>query len=419
MNRIICIKQLRLCISILLIVCSHRAISQYCFSNNGQFANTVNGYPPPYSTDCTFNDNNVINWHRSHGTPQYYKIVSNPSASFMYMWATYDRGLFGRGPVGEGIWGGYNFQANHHYTIKVAAYNQGDNGNLVVVAANGVPTTTMPMSLCQGEDLPNVSGTSIIMNQYLPGFSNSFTEYVITFTPSINYTQAWIYPSTWGDKMEMNVDYISICETACPEYITIYNSGVLTAGETRANFIYAGSTSGTGGSGTVTAKNGVSTSLIAGNEVTLTPNFQVQLTSGEFRAFILSCDPSQQSAREQNQTSRYPSVAAQLDPRGLIPSRGGKRPQQSDSSSFAGTSPFAGSMSIYPNPARDKLKIILSMSTGASYNIEIANSLGIKVKQTQIRATIRYAEIDVGKLPVGIYFIKVNNQFTGKFEKIK
>jgi len=65
------------------------------------------------------------------------------------------------------------------------------------------------------------------------------------------------------------------------------------------------------------------------------------------------------------------------------------------------------------------LKIILSMSTGASYNIEIANSLGIKVKQTQIRATIRYAEIDVGKLPVGIYFIKVNNQFTGKFEKIK
>src|SRR5262245_31283755 len=193
-------KRLKLYISLLLIICSHGAMSQYCFSNNGQFATIGSAYS---SLPCYFDDNYVVNWHRSHGTPSYH-MTTNADESFMYMWATHDGGIGGRGPHGEGIWGGYNFQANHQYTIKVAAFNTGDNGNLVVEAANGVPTTTMSI-YCQGEDLPSVSGAFIIMNQFLAGSSSSYTEYVITFTPTANYSQVWIYPSTWGYRMEMYV----------------------------------------------------------------------------------------------------------------------------------------------------------------------------------------------------------------------
>jgi hypothetical protein len=410
-------KRIKLYISLLFTLYAPYGFGQ-CITNP-EFITSSNCTP----TTCYFDDGCVTNWHRSHGTPQYHRNTTTPSASYMYMWATHDTGLGGYGPHGEGIWGGFTFLAYHQYKIKVAAYNAGSNGDIVVLAANNVPTTTF--TACQGENLPSVTGTAPIMQQFLEGGNSTFTEYTITFTPTANYTQVWVYPTTWannGDQMDLYVDYVSICEEFCTGTI-VYNSGAMPGGETRAGFIWAGSSSGFGGSGTVTAQNGITTSLIGGEEVTLQPNFHVQLTSGEFRALIYACSPQQ---RISEQPSKYPSVPATLDPKGSPPIRGGAGSGRFDSLRLARVTPPPGpeSVAIYPNPVRSKLNVQLNNFTGAISGIQVLNEVGVVVQQIDRKtyADKQKLEIDVSKLPDGMFILRVvtdKQTFTQKFQKLK
>ena len=394
-------KRIKLYISLLFIICGYNAWAQ-CIQN-GDFAEWCNDVP---ATGCTttFDNYCVPNWQKSHGSPQVFP-GNTAAENVMFMWAI-------QGAHGEGVFASYNFKANHQYSIKVAAHRSTawNTGNLVLLAANNI--TPSGYTDCQGEDLPHFPGTYILMNQPL---STTMTEYTITFTPLINYSQVWLYPTTGNFKIEMFVDYVSICQDTCTGTV-VYNSGAMPGGETRAGFIWAGSSSGFGGSGTVTAQNGITTSLIGGDDITLQPNFHVQLTSGEFRALIYKCYPWQ----IRPQPSRYPSVQAQLDPRGLEPAPILRRARM-DSAAIARAKP---GMALYPNPARSTLSVELNNFKDNIQGIQILNSLGVVVQQIDRKAYAdkQRLEIDVSKLPDGMFVLRVvtdKQTFTQKFQKLK
>jgi hypothetical protein len=398
-------KSVKLYISLLFIICTHYGFGQ-CIVN-GDFASWC-GHT---SADCSssFDQDCVPNWKKSHGSPTFVPgATAAQNAIFMFA---------STGAHGEGIFGSYNFEANHQYTVKVAAVNGGDNGNLVVLAANNIGESSY--SDCGGQDLPHVVGTTIIMNQFLQG-GGSMTEYTITFTPLINYSQVWIYPSTFGQKMEMTVDYISICPDTCTGNVT-YNTGAVPGGTTRAGFIYAGSSSGTGGSGTVTVQNGLTTSFIGGDDIFLQPEFHVSLTSGEFRALVVGgCGQSQS---KQQIASRYPSVQARNDPNGLI--KPGPRGAVStlDSSRIANPPALQENVSLFPNPARSKLNVMLG-SQSKILSIDVLNEMGMLIKRIDSRAFAnkQKMEIDVSTLQDGLYILRIITEgrtITQKFKKTK
>jgi hypothetical protein len=72
-------------------------------------------------------------------------------------------------------------------------------------------------------------------------------------TASANYSQLWIYPSaTTTVQYNLEVMNVALCPLSCSTTGTlVYNVGVVPANLSEAGQIYAGSSAGTGGSGTV------------------------------------------------------------------------------------------------------------------------------------------------------------------------
>jgi hypothetical protein len=71
------------------------------------------------------------------------------------------------------------------------------------------------------------------------------------------------------------------------------------------------------------------------------------------------------------------------------------------------------SLIIYPNPASDILKIQLPREY-INESIQIYNSLGYLVKRVKLSQS---NSIDIKGLPNGIYFLRLDNQYYGKFIK--
>jgi sugar lactone lactonase YvrE len=72
------------------------------------------------------------------------------------------------------------------------------------------------------------------------------------------------------------------------------------------------------------------------------------------------------------------------------------------------------SVSIYPNPARDKITI----NTGEQIDrVDIVNLIGQVVTSPRPSPRERVLSIDVSDLPDGIYFVKVNGVYAGRFVK--
>ncbi|HVA99574.1 MAG TPA: T9SS type A sorting domain-containing protein, partial [Bacteroidia bacterium] len=75
-------------------------------------------------------------------------------------------------------------------------------------------------------------------------------------------------------------------------------------------------------------------------------------------------------------------------------------------------------VSIFPNPANDKINIVYNAGTG-TVNYNILNVLGQSISHGAFGNSSNN-QLDVSKLPAGIYFLKLirnNNVVVGKFVK--
>ena len=74
----------------------------------------------------------------------------------------------------------------------------------------------------------------------------------------------------------------------------------------------------------------------------------------------------------------------------------------------------AESVMIFPNPAHNKLRI----SAGEEIeSVEVLNLVGIVIASPQPSPRERVLSIDISDLPNGVYFVKVNGVYAGRFVK--
>jgi len=69
-------------------------------------------------------------------------------------------------------------------------------------------------------------------------------------------------------------------------------------------------------------------------------------------------------------------------------------------------------ISIYPNPAYDKLIIAADADIR---EVAIINMVGQIITKQQYNSN--HVQVDVSQLPSGVYFIRINNEVTQKFVK--
>ncbi len=74
-------------------------------------------------------------------------------------------------------------------------------------------------------------------------------------------------------------------------------------------------------------------------------------------------------------------------------------------------------ISIYPNPAKDKLNLLLPEFKGTARNLEILNLFGSVVLHQSLNQT--HNVIDISALPQGCYIININNQIRTKVLKVE
>jgi len=66
------------------------------------------------------------------------------------------------------------------------------------------------------------------------------------------------------------------------------------------------------------------------------------------------------------------------------------------------------SISVYPNPAHDKLTLLINtMSDGGPVELNIYSTQGIKIKSARVEETLVNSELDVSTLPKGLYIIRI------------
>jgi hypothetical protein len=78
---------------------------------------------------------------------------------------------------------------------------------------------------------------------------------------------------------------------------------------------------------------------------------------------------------------------------------------------------------FFPNPVRDKLFIVIKPSVNGKYMVELFNNKGIKVIHTLLRPDNNNQELDISRLPAGIYMLKISAENgktlkTDKFVKL-
>jgi hypothetical protein len=136
---------------------------------------------------------------------------------------------------GEGIVQPYSFLAGRTYTIKFWVRTNNPDGQFYVKAANGVPNGTTTSST-----VPTVSSQKTIYSAGL--VFPSWTQRTVTFTPTTNYSQLWIYPYLGSypsnGQAELMIDGISI--TYCtPQSIYVPNYSFESLSGTNYGFAFS------------------------------------------------------------------------------------------------------------------------------------------------------------------------------------
>jgi hypothetical protein len=235
-------------------------------------------------------------WTRSHGTPELkpYTVLVHPPTSttayYAYMWSAILAGPITRS---EGMFAPYPFIANQTVQITVRASTSLSSGTGTGGVANFYATKGLTQGALVecGDAIPAIPASQKQLIGQITGINNTLTDFTFTFTPSAgsSWTEIWMYPeANSSNQYNLSVFNIQIC-SSCSQTI-VFNSGTVPSGQTTAAVISAGSSAGTGGSGTVTVASSQATSLIATTEVNLLQSFQATVTgTGSFSALINPC----------------------------------------------------------------------------------------------------------------------------------
>jgi hypothetical protein len=433
-------------ISLLLLLAKGNLNAQ-CVPNNefAQYCGTqINGSgdcnPPCY----TFSDVCVPGWMRSHGTPEImwinfgvpsylYNPTNRPQWNVAYMWANQDQGA-----RGEGIVSYYNFTKNFTYKVLVRyrvflnSPNGGSDAEFRLIAAQDVHRPTSHWK--RGNLVPYTDGGE----QRIATITDKNTDWkqsaTYTYVPNQNYNQFWIYPyTTYTNQYNLYVDWVYVCRDEC-DASYYYNQGVIPAGDPRSGYIYIGSSYG--GSGTVTISSTANTTVVAGREITFKPEFNAVVTTGSFTAKIDLCNtpavytrtgdvedstisnlPVEENSTEgatDSYTDEYPDFGARL----------AQHHNQTDK-------PIENlrdktQLLIYPNPAHDRITIMISSKKQGNIKLRLLNSLGVLVNQafSSISQTgNKHIDMDISRLPAGSYLIQLTdaegNVTVKKIQKLK
>src|SRR6185369_1494432 len=137
--------------------------------------------------------------------------------------------------------------------------------------------------------IPTVSSSNKQLIGQYNGYTNGTITVEFTFNANADYAQLWIYPqATSNNEYQLGVSRVNVCPY-CSGTI-VYNSGTVPTGTTNSGRIDAGSSAGSGGSGTVTVLGTANTTFQAIDEINLVYDFNASVTSGSFSAEIVSCN---------------------------------------------------------------------------------------------------------------------------------
>jgi hypothetical protein len=367
-------------------------ISQYadlpssCLSN-GQFTNAcVTGTTcSPWDINCT------DGWRRSHGSPTMASYTENGQAKhYIYVWSQGTN-------LGEGVFTPYFFRSNYIYTVKLRISSTGGAGKLRVFAANGLEEP--PTSGC-GQAPPNI--TEKVEIGYFDGnTTGEDVEFTFTNNTGVHYTRLWIFPEGTGNgQYNVNIFSVEVCPH-CKAAIT-FNSGVVPAGTTTKGYIYAGSSAGTGGSGTVTVNGATTTHFVAANEVHLLPEFDASVTSGTFTAEIYTC---------------YGAIGTTRKVTTHVNSNLPLKPPVNDMETMRAAT-FDRTINVYPTVSTGLINITGDLPTIENIELAVFDLTGRRIVQIPKKSYSGKATINLGNLNNGTYLLQIKQKDKNITKKI-
>jgi len=392
-------EKLFISITISFLVLSNQLHSQETCLANGDFTNAcgnTTGICPTWTDACG------DGWVRSHGSPEMKSYLIHPGqyAFYAYMWSRVYSTL---GLRSEGMFTSYSFLANHSYHVRFRISTSNANGSVRFYAASNLTQSAIPTGNCGGP-VPTPSPTPQLITQY-NGFTNGNVDVDLTFIPTSNYSQIWIYPVATGSvQYDLAVYRVQICP-GCSGTI-IYNTGTVPSGETRAGTINVGSSAGTGGSGTVTVSGTQTTTLLATNEIRMLPDFSATVSTGSFSASLLTCNFDNVNRTHVDSLDIPIETNDESDDSTEDLAR-----SHTTGAKVIEQEPVVkpGEINVYPTVSNGVLNIVGDPAQLSQSMILVYDPMGRKVYQAMNNSTNRKFLLNLSHMRAGIYLVQIKN----------
>jgi hypothetical protein len=372
---------------------------------NGSFEeNCSTAYSPGHpfdascsGTSCSAWPTCVPGWRSSHGSPNTSGIAYSGSVG-VEMWSAYSSDS--SRVLGEGIFTDVCFTHNATYLISLWVKTTGPAATLNIYAASGTPANG---SLTGGQRIPTITGEILYQNSLS---ASSWTSILIRYTPNSSVpirNQLVIYPYQSGSIYSyVYVDNISVIKSTCCSNTYVYqNTNTITNTNVNDN-IRIGNNVGSiyDATGDVDFASGGDAVLKAGNYISLETGFTAEYGSN-LQALISSCT----SAGNCN----YNSTCAD-----------NLRIGYSDFSDIMisdNNMEKIKDIKLYPSPTNGKL--FIDFVPAKKVMVTVSNLIGASLFRSEYNDILyETKEIDLSKLPDGIYIISINRDGIIKTETV-